>query len=180
MKRKKIRLKKRKTLKKRKIFTGLLVFYGKILVFSCTYSLFCQHETEIWLPLRFPFQYRLERTFYDDFHWSMPPVWSWPINCGQLSVWHSRNVGRWDNGTVSKRTDGYFRQNPADIGKVSISVQYPPVLKKNSNIKYTIYTPELDVFTDKGDIADWVLEAMGFMHVRSDKEPCKDNHSAPW
>ena len=36
---------------------------------------------------------------------------------------------------------------------------------KNSNIRYTIYTPDLSVYTDNGDIAQWAREAMEFMHT---------------
>jgi hypothetical protein len=41
------------------------------------------------------------------------------------------------------------------------AIQY---IKNNSDIRYTAYTPDLDGFTDKGQIADWALEAMGFTH----------------
>jgi hypothetical protein len=37
-------------------------------------------------------------------------------------------------------------------------------VKKNSSIRYTVYTPELQKFTDKTQIAMWALEAMAFTH----------------
>ena len=36
---------------------------------------------------------------------------------------------------------------------------------ENSDIRYTVYTPDLDAFKDRGEISDWALEAMGFMHT---------------
>ena len=38
-------------------------------------------------------------------------------------------------------------------------------IKAHSSIRYTVYTPNLERFTDKGKIADWALEAMGFMNA---------------
>ena len=38
-------------------------------------------------------------------------------------------------------------------------------IKENSSIRYTVYTPNLELFADKGQIADWALEAMGFMNT---------------
>ena len=37
-------------------------------------------------------------------------------------------------------------------------------VKRNSSFRYTVYTPDLDKFSDKSQIADWALEAMGFTH----------------
>lgn len=37
-------------------------------------------------------------------------------------------------------------------------------IKNNSGIRYTIYTPDLEGFTDKGDISEQALEAIGFTH----------------
>ena len=37
-------------------------------------------------------------------------------------------------------------------------------VKKNSSIRYTVYTPDLQKFTDKTQIAMWALEAMAFTH----------------
>ena len=37
-------------------------------------------------------------------------------------------------------------------------------VKRNSSVRYTVYTPDLDKFSDKSQIADWALEAMGFTH----------------
>ena len=36
---------------------------------------------------------------------------------------------------------------------------------KNSDIRYSIYTPDLDSFTDRGEIAQWAVEALGFTHT---------------
>mgnify|MGYP003291338792 CR=1 FL=1 len=38
-------------------------------------------------------------------------------------------------------------------------------IKEHSSIRYTVYTPNLDIYSDKGKIADWALEAMGFMNT---------------
>ena len=38
-------------------------------------------------------------------------------------------------------------------------------IKAHSSIRYTVYTPNLDIYSDKGKIADWALEAMGFMNA---------------
>lgn len=37
-------------------------------------------------------------------------------------------------------------------------------VKKNSSIRYTVYTPDLQKFSDKTQIAMWALEAMAFTH----------------
>ena len=44
-------------------------------------------------------------------------------------------------------------------------------VKQNSSIRYTVYTPELDKFSDKSQIAPWALEAMGFTHKLGIIEP---------
>lgn len=38
-------------------------------------------------------------------------------------------------------------------------------IKEHSSVRYTVYTPNLDIYSDKGKIADWALEAMGFMNT---------------
>ena len=38
-------------------------------------------------------------------------------------------------------------------------------IKEHSSVRYTVYTPNLDIYSDKGKIADWALEAMGFMNA---------------
>ena len=38
-------------------------------------------------------------------------------------------------------------------------------IKEHSSIRYTVYTPNLDIFSDKSQIAGWALEAMGFMNT---------------
>ena len=38
-------------------------------------------------------------------------------------------------------------------------------IKEHSSVRYTVYTPNLGVYSDKGKIADWALEAMGFMNA---------------
>jgi len=38
-------------------------------------------------------------------------------------------------------------------------------IKEHSSVRYTVYTPNLGVYSDKGKIADWALEAMGFMNT---------------
>ena len=38
-------------------------------------------------------------------------------------------------------------------------------IKEHSAVRYTVYTPNLEVFADRAKIADWAVEAMGFMNT---------------
>lgn len=72
---------------------------------------------------------------------------------------HAAGVMSGKNGNSFAPEETATRQDMA--AAIFNALQY---VKRNSSIRYTVYTPELDKFSDKSQIAPWALEAMGFTH----------------
>ena len=52
-------------------------------------------------------------------------------------------------------------------------------IKNNSGFRYTVYTPSLDKYPDRSQIAPWAVKAMEFMEVLGIVEPVSNNMIAP-
>lgn len=72
---------------------------------------------------------------------------------------HAAGVMSGKNGGSFAPTSTATRQDMATA--IFNALQY---VKRNSAFRYTVYTPDLDKFSDKSQIAEWALEAMGFTH----------------
>lgn len=72
---------------------------------------------------------------------------------------HAAGIMSGKNGRSFAPGETATRQDMATA--IFNALQY---VKSNSSIRYTVYTPELDKFSDKSQIAPWALEAMGFTH----------------
>lgn len=70
-------------------------------------------------------------------------------------------------GITSGVGDGRFDPNGTLTRQQMAAFLYRALqwVKNNSDIEYTVYTPELGKYSDSHQLADWAVEAMGFMNT---------------
>lgn len=90
----------------------------------------------------------------------------------QLSGKDIKSTTKGESAYISKATAAGFISETDDLNAIVSRQQMATYMykalqwvKKNSKIRYTTYTSHLEDYKDCGQIADWAVEAMGFMNA---------------